>query len=86
MRNWYLLQCRVQNFQRITTRIHMLNIESFVPTEVKSHDAGTVTAAGRRKSRSFPGIFFCDLIRRKSIPQLSPRSRSQTFRQFWWSA
>lgn len=58
MRNWYLLQCQVQNFQRITTRIHMLNIESFVPTEVKISRRRDCNGCRTTEKPLFPGYIF----------------------------
>ena len=58
MRNWCLLQCQVQNFQRITTRIHMLNIESFVPTEVKISRRRDCNGCRTTEKPLFPGYIF----------------------------
>lgn len=58
MRNWYILQCQTQNFQRVLARISLLNVEYFVPTELKISRRKDCKSYRTTERPLFPGYVF----------------------------
>jgi len=58
MKNWYLLQCQIQNFQKVVCTLDAFNIENYFPLETKISRRKDCNAQRITHKPLFPGYLF----------------------------
>lgn len=58
MKNWYLLQCQIQNFQKVVCTLDSFGIENYFPLETKISRRKDCNAQRISHKPLFPGYLF----------------------------
>jgi len=58
MKNWYLLQCQIQNFQKVVCTLNSFNIENYFPLETRISRRKDCNAQRITYKPLFPGYLF----------------------------